>query len=174
MGYHIEEMISKEKIEARVCELAEKINEDYVGKELHLVIILKGSVFFACELSKRITVPVTMDFIAVSSYGDGMVSAGDIMVKKELDEDIKGKEVLIVEDIIDSGRTLYHLKRLLLARSPKSLRIATLLDKPERRVSDIQIDYCGFKIPDKYVVGYGLDYAQRYRNLSYIGAVIQD
>lgn len=174
MGYHIEEMISKEKIEARVCELAEKINEDYEGKELHLVIILKGSVFFACELSKRITVPVTMDFIAVSSYGDGMVSAGDIMVKKELDEDIKGKEVLIVEDIIDSGRTLYHLKRLLLARSPKSLRIATLLDKPERRVSDIQIDYCGFKIPDKYVVGYGLDYAQRYRNLSYIGAVIQD
>lgn len=174
MGYHIEEMISKEKIEARVCELAEKINEDYVGKELHLVIILKGSVFFACELSKRITVPVTMDFIAVSSYGDGMVSAGDIMVKKELDEDIKGKEVLIVEDIIDSGRTLYHLKKLLLARSPKSLRIATLLDKPERRVSDIQIDYCGFKIPDKYVVGYGLDYAQRYRNLSYIGAVIQD
>lgn len=174
MGYHIEEMISKEKIEARVCELAEKINEDYEGKELHLVIILKGSVFFACELSKRITVPVTMDFIAVSSYGDGMVSAGDITVKKELDEDITGKEVLIVEDIIDSGRTLYHLKKLLLARSPKSLRIATLLDKPERRVSDIQIDYCGFKIPDKYVVGYGLDYAQRYRNLSYIGAVIQD
>lgn len=174
MGYHIEEMISKEKIEARVCELAEKINEDYEGKELHLVVILKGSVFFACELSKRITVPVTMDFIAVSSYGDGMVSAGDITVKKELDEDITGKEVLIVEDIIDSGRTLYHLKKLLLARSPKSLRIATLLDKPERRVSDIQIDYCGFKIPDKYVVGYGLDYAQRYRNLSYIGAVIQD
>ena len=174
MGYHIEEMISKEKIEARVCELAEKINEDYEGKELHLVIILKGSVFFGCELSKRITVPVTMDFIVVSSYGDGMVSAGDIMVKKELDEDISGKEVLIVEDIVDSGRTLYHLKKLLLARSPKSLRIATLLDKPERRVSDIQIDYCGFKIPDKYVVGYGLDYAQRYRNLSYIGAVIQD
>lgn len=174
MGYHIEEMISKEKIEARVCELAKQINEDYEGKELHLVIILKGSVFFACELSKRITVPVTMDFISVSSYGDGMVSAGDITVKKELDEDITGKEVLIIEDIVDSGRTLYHLKKLLLARSPKSLRIVTLLDKPERRVSDIQTDYCGFEIPDKFVVGYGLDYAQRYRNLSYIGAVIQD
>ncbi|MDE6760616.1 MAG: hypoxanthine phosphoribosyltransferase [Lachnospiraceae bacterium] len=174
MEYHIEEMISKEKIEARVCELAKQINEDYEGKELHLVIILKGSMFFACELSKRITVPVTMDFISVSSYGDGMVSAGDITVKKELDEDITGKEVLIVEDIVDSGRTLYHLKKLLLARSPKSLRIVTLLDKPERRISDVQTDYCGFEIPDKFVVGYGLDYAQRYRNLSYIGVVIQD
>ncbi|MCI8508932.1 MAG: hypoxanthine phosphoribosyltransferase [Lachnospiraceae bacterium] len=174
MEYHIEEMISKEKIEARVCELAKQINEDYEGKELHLVIILKGSMFFACELSKRITVPVTMDFISVSSYGDGMVSAGDITVKKELDEDITGKEVLIVEDIVDSGRTLYHLKKLLLARSPKSLRIVTLLDKPERRMSDVQTDYCGFEIPDKFVVGYGLDYAQRYRNLSYIGVVIQD
>lgn len=174
MGYHIEEMISKEQIEARVCELAKQINEDYEGKELHLVVILKGSVFFACELSKRITVPVTMDFISVSSYGDGMVSAGDITVKKELDEDITGKDVLIIEDIVDSGRTLYHLKKLLLARSPKSLKIVTLLDKPERRVADIQTDYCGFEIPDKFVVGYGLDYAQRYRNLSYIGAIIQD
>ncbi|MGN0154721.1 MAG: hypoxanthine phosphoribosyltransferase [Lachnospiraceae bacterium] len=174
MKYHIEEMISEEKVETRICELAKQINEDYEGKELHLIIILKGSVFFACELAKRIQVPVTMDFMAVSSYGDGMVSAGEITVKKELDEDITGKDVLIVEDILDSGNTLYHLRKLLLARDPASLKIVTLLDKPERRAVDVQTDYCGFEIPDKFVVGYGLDYAQKYRNLPYIGVVVQD
>lgn len=171
MKDQIKVMISEEKVDARICELAQQINNDYTGKELHLVIILKGSVFFACELAKRITVPVTMDFMTVSSYGDGMVSAGKITVKKELDEDIAGKEVLIVEDIVDSGNTLFHLKNLLLGRNPASLKIITLLDKPERRTADIQTDYCGFEIPDEFVVGYGLDYAQKYRNLPYIGVV---
>lgn len=173
MDKHIEVMISEKEINTRICELAEQINKDYAGKELHLIVILKGSVFFACELAKRITVPVTLDFMAVSSYGDGMVSAGKITVKKELDEDIRGKDVLIVEDIIDSGNTLFHLKKLLLARNPESLKIITLLDKPERRTADVQSDYCGFNIPDKFVVGYGLDHAQKYRNLPYIG-VVQD
>lgn len=173
MEKHIEVMISKEELDARICELAEGINKDYEGKELHLIVILKGSVFFACELAKKITVPVTLDFMAVSSYGDGMVSAGKITVKKELDEDVAGKNVLIVEDIVDSGNTLFYLKKLLLARNPKSLKIITLLDKPERRTVEIQTDYCGFEIPDKFVVGYGLDYAQKYRNLPYIG-VVQD
>ena len=174
MKDHIEVMISEEKVDARICELAKQISEDYAGKELHLVIILKGSVFFACELAKRITVPVTMDFMSVSSYGNGMVSAGKITVKKELDEDIAGKDVLIIEDIVDSGNTLFHLKKLLLARNPASLKIVTLLDKPERRTAEIETDYCGFEIPDEFVVGYGLDYAQHYRNLPYIGMVIQD
>ncbi len=171
MKEQIKVMISEEKVNARICELAKQINEDYAGKELHLVIILKGSVFFACELAKRITVPVTMDFMTVSSYGNGMVSAGKITVKKELDEDIAGKEVLVVEDIVDSGNTLFHLKKLLLGRNPASLKIITLLDKPDRRTADIQTDYCGFEIPDEFVVGYGLDYAQKYRNLPYIGVV---
>lgn len=174
MNYHIEEMISEEALENRISELASQINIDYAGKQLHLVIILKGSVFFASALARKLTVPVTMDFMAVTSYGDGMVSAGEITVKKELDEEITDKDVLIVEDIVDSGRTLYYLKRLLLARNPASLKIVTLLDKPECRTMDIKTDYCGFEIPDKFVVGYGLDYAQRHRNLSYVGAVIQD
>lgn len=174
MKNHIEVMISEEKVEQRVCELANQINEDYEGKELHLIIILKGSVFFACELARRIKVPVTMDFMAISSYGNGMVSAGKITVKKELDEDIANKDVLIIEDIVDSGNTLFYLKRLLMARSPKSLKIVTLLDKPDCRTAEVLIDYCGFEIPDKFVVGYGLDYAQNYRNLPYIGVVIQD
>lgn len=171
MEKHIEVLISEEEVENKVSELAEQMNKDYAGKELHLIVILKGSVFFACELAKRITVPVTMDFMSVSSYGDGMVSAGKITVKKELDEEIMGKDVLIVEDIVDSGNTLFHLKKLLLARNPKSLKIVTLLDKPDRRTIDIETDYCGFRIPDKFVVGYGLDHAQRYRNLPYIGVV---
>lgn len=170
----IDVLISEEEITARVCELADEINKEYEGKEIRLVIILKGSIFFACELAKRLTVPVTLDFMDVSSYGDGMVSAGKITVKKELDEDINGEHVLIVEDIVDSGTTLSHLKKLLLARNPASLRIVTLLDKPERRVTDIEPDFCGFQIPDRFVVGFGLDYAQKYRNLPYIGVLEQD
>ena len=174
MNYHIDEMISEEKVDARIGELAEQLNQEYAGKELHLVIILKGSIFFACELAKRITIPVTMDFMSVSSYGDGMVSAGNITVKKELDEDIEGKNVLLVEDIVDSGNTLFHLKKLLSARNPESLKIITLLDKPDRRTADIETDYCGFEIEDKFVVGYGLDYAQKHRNLPYIGVVVEE
>lgn len=171
MEHQIDVLISEEKVDARICELAEQISKDYAGKELHLIVILKGSVFFACELAKRITVPVTMDFMSVSSYGNGMVSAGHITVKKELDEEIEGKDVLIVEDIVDSGNTLFHLKHLLEGRNPASLKIITLLDKPDRRVTKVDTDYCGFEIPDKFVVGYGLDYAQKYRNLPYIGVV---
>ena len=174
MDYRIEELISEEKVEKRVNELAEQLNRDYAGKELHIIIVLKGSIFFGSELAKRITVPLTMDFMSVSSYGDGMVSAGKITVKKELDEDIAGKNVLIIEDIVDSGRTLYHLKNLLKGRNPESLKIITLLDKPDRRVMDIEPDYCGFEIPDKFVVGYGLDYAQKHRNLPYVGVVVQE
>lgn len=171
MKDQIEVMISEEKLKARVRELAEQINEDYEGKELHLIVILKGSVFFACELAMKLTMPVTLDFMKVSSYGDGMVSAGKITVKQELDEDITGKDVLIVEDIVDSGNTLFHLKNLLIGRNPASLKIVTLLDKPDCRTAEIQADYCGFEISDKFVVGYGLDCAQQYRNLPYIGAI---
>lgn len=174
MDYHIEELISEEKIEAKIGELAEQINRDYEGKELHLIVILKGSVFFACELAKRLTVPVTMDFMSISSYGDGMVSAGDITVRKELDEDISGKDVLIVEDILDSGVTLYNLRILLLARGPKSLKIVSLLNKKDNHKADVPLDYCGFDIPNQFVVGYGLDYAQKHRNLPYIGVVVSD
>ncbi|MDE5863547.1 MAG: hypoxanthine phosphoribosyltransferase [Lachnospiraceae bacterium] len=171
MMNQVEVMISEEKVETRVQELAEQINADYTGKELHLIVILKGSVFFACELAKRLTMPVTMDFMKVSSYGDGMVSAGKITIKQELDDDIKGRDVLVIEDIVDSGATLFHLKKLLLARNPASLSVVALLDKPDCRTEDIEIDYCGFEIPNKYVVGYGLDYMQQYRNLSYIGVI---
>lgn len=174
MNQNIEVMLSEEKVNARVLELAEQINQDYAGKTVHLIIILKGSVFFASELAKRLTVPVTMDFMTVSSYGDGMVSAGKITVKKELDEDITGKDVLVVEDIIDSGNTLFYLKKLLMARNPASLKIIALLDKPERRSAEIEADYCGFRIPDRFVVGYGLDYAQQYRNLPYVGVLTQE
>ncbi len=174
MDYHIDELISEEKINERIGEIAKQLDEEYAGKELHLVVILKGSVFFACELAKRITIPVTMDFMAVSSYGNGMVSAGEITVRKELDEDIYDKEVLIVEDILDSGVTLYNLKVLLSARSPKSLKIITLLDKKENHETDIQADYVGFDIPNQFVVGYGLDYAQKHRNLPYVGVVVED
>ncbi len=174
MNYHIEEMISAKEIQERITELANRINVDYVGKELHVISILKGSVFFACELLKQITVPVTMDFMQVSSYGNNMVSNGEITVLKDLDEEISGKDILIIEDIIDTGNTLYHLRKLLLTRNPQSLKIITLLDKTDCRTVEIVPDYCGFQIPDKFVVGFGLDYAQKHRNLPYIGAIIQD
>ena len=174
MEYHIDELISEEKINERIAELAKQLDEDYAGKELHLIVILKGSVFFACELAKRLTIPVTMDFMSVSSYGDGMVSAGEITVKKELDEDIYDKDVLIVEDILDSGVTLYNLKILLSARAPRSLKIITLLDKKDNHEADVKADYIGFDIPNQFVVGYGLDYAQKHRNLPYVGVVVQD
>lgn len=174
MEYHIEELISQETVEKKIGELAEQLNRDYEGKELHLIVVLKGSVFFATELAKRLTMPVTMDFMAVSSYGSGMVSAGEITVTKELDEDIEGKDVLIVEDIFDSGITLFNLRILLLARNPKSLKIITLLDKKDNHNTEVPIDYVGFEIPNKFVVGYGLDYAQKHRNLPYIGVIVKN
>ncbi len=164
-------LYSEQEIQQRIVELAEEINAAYEGKTLHLVCALKGGVFFLCELAKRLNVPVTMDFMSVSSYGNGTESSGEIRVKKDLDEPIAGKEVLVVEDIVDTGNTLNHLLELLGSRNPASLKLCTLLDKPERRIREVQVDYTGFVIPDAFVVGYGLDYAQKYRNLPYIGVV---
>ena len=169
--HHIEVMLSEEKVDARIREIGEQISREYAGKSVHLICILKGSVYFTCELAKRITVPVTMDFMQCSSYGGDTKSSGIVRIVKDLDENIEGKEVIIIEDIIDSGRTLSHLKKLLSQRNPASLKICTLLDKPERRVVDVDVEYVGFQIEDKFVVGYGLDYDQQYRNLPYIGVV---
>lgn len=169
--HHIEVMLLEEEVDARIREIGEQISREYAGKSVHLICILKGSVYFTCELAKRITVPVTMDFMQCSSYGGDTKSSGIVRIVKDLDENIEGKEVIIIEDIIDSGRTLSHLKKLLSQRNPASLKICTLLDKPERRVVDVDVEYVGFQIEDKFVVGYGLDYDQQYRNLPYIGVV---
>ena len=171
MAEKIRVMISEEEVDAKIAEIGKKISEDYAGKQVHLICILKGSVFFTCELAKRITVPVTLDFMSVSSYGDGTASSGIVRIVKDLDESLEGKEVIVIEDIIDSGRTLHYLLDVLKKRQPNSLKLCTLLDKPERRVKEVTVDYVGFEIPDEFVVGYGLDYAQRYRNLPYIGVV---
>ena len=164
-------LIPEEEVNKRVRELGEKISEEYAGKKVHLICVLKGSVFFTCELSKRITIPVTMDFLSVGSYGAGTESSGEVRIKKDLDESVEGLDIIIIEDIIDSGRTLSRLAEILKERKPNSMKICTLLDKPERRVTDVKVDYVGFNIPDEFVVGFGLDYAQNYRNLPYIGVV---
>ena len=171
MAETIKVMIPEEVVDAKIRELAEKISKDYEGKQVHLVCILKGSVFFTCELAKRITVPVSMDFMSVSSYGDGTKSSGVVRIAKDLDETLEGKDVLVIEDIIDSGRTLSYLLEVLSKRNPASMKLCTLLDKPDRRTHEVHVDYVGFNIPDEFVVGYGLDYAQKYRNLPYIGVV---
>lgn len=171
MKESIKVLISEQEVDARIEELGKQISEDYAGKQVHLICILKGSVFFMCELAKRITVPVTMDFMSVSSYGDGTSSSGIVKIVKDLDESLEGKEVIVIEDIIDSGRTLSYLLDVLEKRKPNSMKLCTLLNKPERRVRDVKVDYIGFDIPDEFVVGYGLDYAQKYRNLPYIGVV---
>ena len=152
MAETIREMISEEKVDERIRELGRQISEDYAGKQIHLICVLKGGVFFMCELAKRITVPVSMDFMCVGSYGDGTASSGVVRIAKDLDESIENKEVLIVEDIIDSGNTLYYLIDVLKKRNPASMRLCTLLDKPDRRVKDVKVDYCGFEIPDEFVV----------------------
>lgn len=164
-------LIPEEEVNKRVRELGEKISEEYAGKKVHLICVLKGSVFFTCELAKRITIPVTMDFLSVGSYGAGTESSGEVRIKKDLDESVEGLDIIIIEDIIDSGRTLSCLAEILKERKPNSMKICTLLDKPERRVTDVKVDYVGFNIPDEFVVGFGLDYAQNYRNLPYIGVV---
>jgi hypoxanthine phosphoribosyltransferase len=166
-------MISEAQVNERIKELAEQISQEYAGKHIHLLCILKGSVFFTCELAKRLTIPVTIDFMSVSSYGSETVSSGRVRILKDLDESIQGKEVLILEDIIDSGNTLAYLRDLLATRQPNSLSICTLLDKPDRRTTDVDVKYVGFVIPDEFVVGYGLDYDQYYRNLPYVGVVEQ-
>lgn len=171
MAEKIRVLISEEDVDAKIAEIGKQISEDYAGESVHLLCILKGSVFFTCELAKRITVPVSLDFMSVSSYGDGTSSSGVVKIAKDLDETIEGKNVIVIEDIIDSGRTLHYLLDVLEKRNPKSMKLCTLLDKPERRVKDVKVDYTGFAIPDEFVVGYGLDYAQKYRNLPYIGVV---
>ena len=171
MKEEINVLIKEDEIVARVKELAEQINRDYEGKTLHLICILKGSVFFTCELAKRITSPVEIEFMSVSSYGSGTSSSGVVRIVNDLGTSIEGKNVLVIEDIIDSGRTLSYLLENLKTRNPKTLRLCTLLDKPDRRVVDVNVDYVGFVIPDEFVVGYGLDYDQKYRNLPYIGVV---
>lgn len=170
--HHVEVMIDEQTVDDRIAQLGKKISEDYAGKSVHMICVLKGGVFFMCELAKRVTVPVSMDFMSVSSYGGGTQSSGVVKIVKDLDEPLAGKDVLVVEDIIDSGRTLSYLLKNLRTRKPASLRLCTLLDKPERRVvSDVNVDYTGFQVPDVFIVGYGLDYDQKYRNLPYIGAV---
>ena len=171
MGERVEVMVSEEEVNARIKALGEQISRDYAGKQIHLVCVLKGGSFFMCELAKRITVPVSLDFMSVSSYGSETKSSGVVKIVKDLDEPIQDKEVLIVEDIVDSGRTLSYLMEIFRDRMPKSLRLCTLLDKPDRRVVPVEVNYTGFQIPDAFVVGYGLDYDQRYRNLPYIGVV---
>ena len=174
MATKLKTLIDSESIAKRVKEMAEEINRDYEGRTIHLICILKGSVFITTELAKHITIPVTMDFMSVSSYGDATESSGRVRLIKDLEESIEGKDVIIVEDIVDSGNSLSFLYDMLKARKPNSLRMCTLLDKPERRVvENVNVDYVGFKIPDEFVLGYGLDYMQQYRNLPYI-AVLEE
>ena len=171
MADKIRVLLSEEEVNTRISQVAAQISKDYEGKAVHLICILKGGVFFTCELAKRLTVPVSLDFMSVSSYGDDTKSSGVVRIVKDLDEPLTDLNVLIVEDIIDSGRTLSYLMEVLKQRGPASIRLCTLLDKPERRVADVKVDYVGFAIPDEFVVGYGLDYDQKYRNLPYIGVV---
>ena len=173
MAARIEEMISEEAIDARIRELGRQITEDYKGKDLHLVCVLRGAVFFMCELAKRIELPVTFDFMSVSSYGSGTTSSGIVRIIKDLQDPLTGKDVIIIEDIIDSGRTLHFLQELFRTREAASVRLCTLLDKPSRRAPeiDITVDYLGFQVPDAFVVGWGMDFDQRYRNLPYIGVI---
>ena len=171
MAEKVNVLLSEEEVDAKIKAIGEQISKDYAGKQVHLVCVLKGGSCFMCELAKRITVPVSLDFMSVSSYGSETKSSGVVKIVKDLDEPIKGKNVLVVEDIVDSGRTLSYLMEMLKDRGPESLRLCTLLDKPERRVVDVHVDYTGFQIPDEFVVGYGLDYDQRYRNLPYIGVI---
>ena len=164
--------LTEEQIEQRVRELGAEISKVYGDEPVCLICILKGSVFFTCELAKRLTIPVSLDFMSVSSYGSDTKSSGVVKIIKDLDEPLEGKNVIIVEDIIDSGRTLAYLIEVLKQRNPKNIELCTLLDKPERRVKkQVQVKYTCFTIPDEFVVGYGLDYDQKYRNLPYIGVV---
>ena len=176
MAERIEVLLSEEEVDRRIQEIGDQISRDYAGKQVHLVAgpvvcVLKGGSFFMCELAKRITVPVSLDFMSVSSYGGDTKSSGVVKIVKDLDESLLDKHVLVVEDIVDSGRTLSYLLEMLKDRGPADVKLCTLLDKPDRRVVEVQVDYTGFEIPDEFVVGYGLDYDQKYRNLPYIGVV---
>ncbi len=174
MADKISVMFTEEQITDRIKELGAQISKDYEGKEITIICILKGASVFACELAKRITVPVKMEFMRVSSYGNETVSSGVVKIIQDLDEPIRGKNVIVVEDIIDTGRTMHYLLEILEHRGPESLKLCTLLDKPDRRVTEVKMDYNGFVIPDEFIVGYGLDFAEKYRNLPYIGVVTPD
>ena len=165
----LEVLVSEEEIKQKVSEIAERIMKDYKGKNLVLIGILKGSLIFMADLMRAVDLRCTLDFMSVSSYGDGTSSSGVVKILKDLDQPIEGKDVLIIEDIIDTGYTLSYLKEILTARNPNSIKFATLLDKPSRRKADIDVDYVCFEVPDEFVVGYGIDFAQEYRNLPYIG-----
>ena len=171
MKERIEVMFTAEEITKRLEEIAQEVYEEFGDEQVEMVCVLKGGVVTLVELAKKMKMPVTMNFMDVSSYGDGTESSGHIKILRDLDEDITGKNVLLVEDIIDSGRTLSKLRTLLIQRNPKKLKLCTLLDKPDRRVTEVPVDYVGFTSPDAFVVGYGLDYAQKYRNLDYVGVV---
>ena len=173
MNYRIENLIDRKTVENRIKELAKQIEKDYAGEEVYCVGLLKGSVVFLSDLVKEINTPVIIDFMSVSSYGSETVSSGDVKILKDTDLDLRGKHVLIVEDIIDTGLTLEHVIRYFKeSKGVKTLKTCTLLSKPERRKVDIDIDYVGFDVPDKFVIGYGLDYDQKYRNLPYIAVVV--
>lgn len=174
MKHTVEVMISEAEIKSRIAELGKQISDHYrdSGSEMVLVGLLRGSFMFMADLCRAIDVPHEVDFMTASSYGNGTSSTRDVKILKDLDEDIRGKDVLIVEDIIDSGNTLSKVRELFSLRGPKSLAICTLLDKPSRREVDVPVEYVGFAIPDEFVVGYGIDYAQRYRHLPYVGKVV--
>lgn len=164
-------LFSEEELHQRVSEIAAEIERDYAGKEPLLVSVLRGSFVFMADLVRSLNLPCTVDFMAVSSYGAGTASSGQVKIIKDLSEHIEGKDVIVVEDILDSGNTLSYLLKILQARRPASIRLCTLLDKPSRRIKPVELHYSGFSIPDYFVVGYGLDYAERYRNLPYIGVL---
>ncbi len=170
-GISKEVLVSEEELSKKVRELGEKITKDYEGKDLILVGILKGAAIFMADLARRIDLPITLEFLAVSSYGNSTESSGVVKIVKDLDTDVEGKDILIVEDIIDTGLTLSYITENLKKRGAKSVKICTLLDKPERRKIDVPVDYRGFIIPDEFVVGYGIDYAEQYRNLPYVSSI---
>lgn len=173
--YNISVHLTEEQLNKRIAEIGADITEKYKGQSVYLICILKGSIFFTTELAKRIELPMTIDFMSVSSYGSQTESSGVVNIKKDLECSIEGENVIVVEDIIDSGNTLSKLLKVLQQRNPKSLTVCTLLDKPDRRVvDDVVADYTGFVVPDKFVVGYGLDFDQRFRNLPYIGFIEDD
>ncbi len=167
-------LVSEDEVRQIVQGLADKLNKDYGDEELTVLVILKGSMIFAADLIRKLKMPVTIEFMRVSSYGAGTKTSGFINIKQDVECDIAGKNILIIEDIIDSGNTLYKLKEVLLERKPKSCKICTMLDKPDRRVADVTVDYQGTVIPDEFAVGYGLDFNERYRNLEYIGVLKEE
>ncbi len=167
----IKTLIDKEKLSRRISEIAGQIEKEYAGKEITLICILKGSVFFTVDLAKKINGDVKLEFIRVSSYNDGTESSGEIKMKLDLKDSIKDKDVIVVEDIIDTGKTLSYLIEYLKMKKPNSVKLCALLDKPDRRIEEVKVDYIGFQIPDKFVVGYGLDFDEKYRNLPYIGYI---